>query len=148
MSPRIGVGVVSKKILIIFTIIMSLCLIIGSVYFKMKNDAREKEKEVYYKEQRERITLYLKFNTKEPNTIKKVDFTKVEIGPMGDVIFEGDINDNKKDDFTAFSPPEKNYQFEGDLILSDGLDQLLRPAHQLKSFEEIEKEVKQEKEKH
>ncbi|UBH08274.1 DUF1433 domain-containing protein [Macrococcus armenti] len=137
---------VKKKIVI--SIILIICVVIGGVYFKMKNDTREKEKELYYKEQQERITLYLKYNTKEPNTIKNVDFTKAEVGPMGDVVFDGYINGNKKDDFSAFSSPEDNFQFEGDLTLSEGLAQLLKPAHQLKSFEEIEKEVKQEKEKH
>ncbi|UTH12356.1 DUF1433 domain-containing protein [Macrococcoides canis] len=131
----------SKKILIIFTIIMSLCLITGGVYFKMKNDTREKEKEVYIKEQKERITLYLKYNTKEPNTIKKVDFTKVEVGPMGDVIFEGYINDNKKDDFTAFSSPEDNFQFEGDMTRSEEVERLLKLAHKRKSPNEIKKEL-------
>ena len=41
----------------------------------MKHDEREKQKEIYYKEQQERISLYLKHNTKEPNTIKFVNFT-------------------------------------------------------------------------
>ncbi|UBH10760.1 DUF1433 domain-containing protein [Macrococcus armenti] len=134
---------IKKKTAIILSVI--LCLIITGSYFKMKHDEREREKESYIKEQKERISLYLKYNTKEPNTIKKVNFTKVEVGPMGDVIFDGYINGNKKDEFVAYSPPEKNYQFEGDLILSDAVDRLLKPSHQLKSFEEIEKELKQEK---
>ncbi|QTQ08980.1 DUF1433 domain-containing protein [Macrococcoides canis] len=145
MPPRIGVVVVSKKILIIFTIIMSLCLIIGGVYFKMKNDVREKEKELYYKEQQERITLFLKYNTKEPNTIKNVGFTNVKVGPMGDVVFEGYINKNKDDKFVAYASPEEDFRFDGDVIKSKGLSKLLKPAHELKSPEKIKQELSKEK---
>ena len=62
----------------------------------MKYDEKEKQKEIYYKGQQERITLYLKHNTKEPNTIKTVHFTKLETSPMGDAVIEGYINENKK----------------------------------------------------
>ncbi|UBH08273.1 DUF1433 domain-containing protein [Macrococcus armenti] len=134
-----------KNILIVFSIIMSICLIIGGVYFKMKNDAREKEKELYYKEQQERITLYLKYNTKESNTIKKVDFTNVKVGPMGDVVFEGYINNNKEDVFVAYASPEDNFQFGGDMLESKKLSKLLKPAHELKSPEKIKQELSKEK---
>ncbi|UTH01202.1 DUF1433 domain-containing protein [Macrococcoides canis] len=122
---------------------MSLCLIIGGVYFKMKNDAREKEKEVYYKEQRERITLYLKYNTKEPNTIKKVDFTNVKVGPMGDVVFEGYINNNKEDMFVAYASPEDNFQFNKSMLTSENVSKLLKA--QTKSPDEIKHELSKEK---
>ena len=62
----------------------------------MKYDEKEKQKAIYYKEQQERITLYLKHNTKEPNTIKSVHFTSLKEGPMGDAVIEGYINENKK----------------------------------------------------
>ena len=61
----------------------------------MKYDEKEKQKAIYYKEQ-ERITLYLKHNTKEPNTMKSVHFTSLKTGPMGDAVIEGYINENKK----------------------------------------------------
>ena len=57
---------------------------------------KKKTKAIYYKEQQERITLYLKHNTKEPNTIKSVHFTSLKTGPMGDAVIEGYINENKK----------------------------------------------------
>ena len=57
---------------------------------------KRKQKALYYKEQQERITLYLKHNTKEPNTIKSVHFTSLKRGPMGDAVIEGYINENKK----------------------------------------------------
>ena len=79
--------------------------------FKMKYD----EKEIYYKGQQERITLYLKHNTKEPNTIKSVHFTSLKRGPMGDAVIEGYINENKEADFVAYGSPEENYQFTGGL---------------------------------
>ena len=62
----------------------------------MKHDEREKQKEIYYKEQQERITLYLKHNTKEPNTIKSVHFNSLKQGPMGDAVIKGYINKNEK----------------------------------------------------
>ncbi|UTH02288.1 DUF1433 domain-containing protein [Macrococcoides canis] len=126
-----------KRLITLIILILSICLITVGIYFKTKHDEREKEKEAYYKEQKERISLYLKYNTKEPNTIKNVDFTKIKVGPMGDVVFEGYINNNKNDDFVAYASPEWDYQFGGDLIESKKLSELLKPAHELKSPEEI-----------
>ena len=68
-----------KKILIFISVIL---IIFGGVYLKMKYDEKAKQKEIYYKEQQERITLYLKYNTKKPNTIKSVHFTSLKQGPM------------------------------------------------------------------
>ena len=68
----------------------------------MKHDEREKQKKIYYKEQQERISLYLKHNTKEPNTIKFVNFTKLENSPMGSAVIKGYINNKKDDDFENF----------------------------------------------
>ncbi|SUK60258.1 lipoprotein, putative [Staphylococcus aureus] len=102
---------------------------------------KEKQKSIYYKEQQERITLYLKHNTKEPNTIKSVHFTKLETSPMGSAVIEGYINENKKDDFVAYASPENNFQFVGDLIKSERLSELLKPANQLKSPDDIKKEL-------
>ena len=63
---------------------------------KTERKTERKQKEIYYKEQQERITLYLKYNTKEPNIIKSVHFTSLKQGPMGDAVIEGYINNNKK----------------------------------------------------
>ncbi len=110
--------------------------------FKRKiYDEKEKQKAIYYKEQQERITLYLKHNTKEPNTIKSVHFTSLKRGPMGDAVIEGYINENKKADFVAYGSPEHNYQFGGDMIESERLSELLKPANQLKSPEKIKEEL-------
>ncbi|HDJ3610361.1 DUF1433 domain-containing protein, partial [Staphylococcus aureus] len=111
----------------------------------VKYDEKEKQKAIYYKEQQERITLYLKHNTKEPNTIKTVHFTSLKRGPMGDAVIEGYINENKEDDFVAYGSPEHNYQFGGSLIKSKNLSTLLKPVHQTKSPDEIKKELESKK---
>ncbi|AMV83536.1 DUF1433 domain-containing protein [Staphylococcus aureus] len=130
-----------KKILILTSIMLIILISVASIYFKMKYDEKEKQKSIYYKEQQERITLYLKHNTKEPNTIKSVHFTKLETSPMGSAVIEGYINENKKDDFVAYASPENNFQFVGDLIKSERLSELLKPANQLKSPDDIKKEL-------
>ncbi|EZR77025.1 hypothetical protein W770_02257 [Staphylococcus aureus VET1026S] len=130
-----------KKILILTSIMLIILISVASIYFKMKYDEKEKQKSIYYKEQQERITLYLKHNTKEPNTIKSVHFTKLETSPMGDAVIEGYINENKKADFVAYGSPEHNYQFGGDMIESEKLSELLKPAQELKSPEKIKEEL-------
>ncbi|HHC9158397.1 TPA: DUF1433 domain-containing protein [Staphylococcus aureus] len=130
-----------KKILILTSIILIILINVAGIHFKMKYDEKEKQKAIYYKEQQERITLYLKHNTKEPNTIKTVHFTSLKTGPMGDAVIEGYINENKKDDFVAYGSPEHNYQFGGDMIESEKLSELLKPANQLKSPDEIKEEL-------
>ena len=130
-----------KKILMLTSIILIILISVASIYFKMKYDEKEKQKSIYYKEQQERITLYLKHNTKEPNTIKSVHFTNLETSPMGSAVIEGYINENKEDDFVAYASPENNFQFVGDLIKSERLSELLKPAHQLKSPDDIKKEL-------
>ncbi|EMB4601413.1 DUF1433 domain-containing protein [Staphylococcus aureus] len=118
-----------------------ILIIIVCVYLKIKIDEKEKQKAIYYKEQQARITLYLKHNTKEPNTIKSVHFTNLETSPMGSAVIEGYINENKKDNFTAYATPEHNYQFGGAMIKSEGVDKLLKPAHERKSPDDIKKEL-------
>ncbi|HDH4112816.1 TPA: DUF1433 domain-containing protein [Staphylococcus aureus] len=130
-----------KKILILTSIILIILINVAGIHFKMKYDEKEKQKAIYYKEQQERITLYLKHNTKEPNTMKSVHFTSLKTGPMGDAVIEGYINENKKDDFVAYGSPEHNYQFGGDMIESEKLSELLKPANQLKSPDEIKEEL-------
>ncbi|WP_214307118.1 DUF1433 domain-containing protein [Staphylococcus aureus] len=128
-----------KHVFIIIGVILCICIVATVIHFKMKYDEKEKQKSIYYKEQQERITLYLKHNTKEPNTIKSVHFTNLETSPMGSDVIEGYINENKEDDFVAYSTPETDFQFSGDLIKSERLSELLKPAHQLKSPDDIKK---------
>ncbi|UVI92430.1 DUF1433 domain-containing protein [Staphylococcus aureus] len=131
-----------KKILILTSIMLIILISVAGIYLKVKYDEKEKQKAIYYKEQQARITLYLKHNTKEPNTIKSVHFTNLETSPMGSAVIEGYINENKEDDFTAYASPEHNYQFGGAMIKSEGADKLLKPAHERKSPDDIKKELK------
>ena len=137
-----------KKILIFISIIFIILIIIGGVYLKMKHDEREKQKEIYYKEQQERITLYLKYNTKKTNSIKSVHFNNIEKSPMGSAVIDGYINNNKEDDFNAYATPENNFQFQGDMIKSERISKLLKIAHERKSPDEIKKELNNNKKDH
>ncbi|EMJ4856494.1 TPA: DUF1433 domain-containing protein [Staphylococcus aureus] len=134
-----------KHIFIIIGVILCICIVATVIYLKVKYDEKEKQKALYYKEQQERITLYLQHNTKEPNTIKSVHFTSLKTGPMGDAVIEGYINENKEDDFVAYGSPEHNYQFGGSLIKNKNLSTLLKPVHQTKSPDEIKKELESKK---
>ncbi|MFK3492610.1 DUF1433 domain-containing protein [Staphylococcus aureus] len=134
-----------KKNLILTSIILIILISVAGIHFKMKYDEKEKQKSIYYKEQQARITLYLKHNTKEPNTIKTVHFTNLETSPMGSAVIEGYINENKEDDFVAYSTPETDFQFSGDLIKSERLSELLKPAQELKSPDDIKKELNKKK---
>ncbi|HHB4123776.1 TPA: DUF1433 domain-containing protein [Staphylococcus aureus] len=134
-----------KKILILTSIMLIILISVAGIYLKVKYDEKEKQKAIYYKEQQARITLYHKHNTKEPNTIKSVHFTNSETSPMGSAVIEGYINENKKDNFTAYATPEHNYQFGGAMIESEKLSELLKPANQLKSPDDIKKELNKKK---
>ncbi|WP_069724395.1 DUF1433 domain-containing protein, partial [Staphylococcus aureus] len=126
-----------KHVFVIIGVVLCVCIVATVIHFKMKYDEKEKQKSIYYKEQQERITLYLKHKTKEPNTIKSVHFTSLKTRPMGNAVIEGYINENKKADFTAYATPEHNYQFGGAMIESQKLSELLKPAQELKSPDDI-----------
>ncbi|HCU1170420.1 TPA: DUF1433 domain-containing protein [Staphylococcus aureus] len=128
-----------KHVFIIIGVILCICIVATVIYLKVKYDEKEKQKAIYYKEQQARITLYLKHNTKEPNTIKSVHFTKLETSPMGSAVIEGYINENKKDDFVAYASPENNFQFVGDIILSKNLSEIIKIK--TKSPDEIKEEL-------
>ncbi|HGO4088930.1 TPA: DUF1433 domain-containing protein [Staphylococcus aureus] len=128
-----------KHVFIIIGVILCICIVATVIHFKMKYDEKEKQKAIYYKEQQERITLYLKHNTKEPNTIKSVHFTNLETSPMGSAVIEGYINENKEDDFVAYASPENNFQFVGDIILSKNLSEIIKIK--TKSPEKIKEEL-------
>ncbi|HDG9524364.1 TPA: DUF1433 domain-containing protein [Staphylococcus aureus] len=128
-----------KHVFIIIGVILCICIVATVIHFKMKYDEKEKQKAIYYKEQQARITLYLKHNTKEPNTIKSVHFTKLETSPMGSAVIEGYINENKKDDFVAYASPENNFRFVGDIILSKNLSEIIKIK--TKSPDEIKEEL-------
>ncbi|MEW7505850.1 DUF1433 domain-containing protein [Staphylococcus aureus] len=128
-----------NKILILTSIMLIILISVVGIYLKMKYDEKEKQKALYYKGQQERITLYLKHNTIEPNTIKSVHFTNLETSHMGSAVIEGYINENKKDDFVAYASPENNFQFVGDIILSKNLSEIIKIK--TKSPEKIKEEL-------
>ncbi|CAC6078751.1 membrane protein [Staphylococcus aureus] len=134
-----------KHVFIIIGVILCICIVATVIYLKVKHDEKEKQKSIYYKEQQERITLYLKHNTKEPNTIKSVHFTSLKRGPMGDAVIEGYINENKEADFVAYGSPEENYQFTGGLTGSNEVLGKLKNAENLKSPEKIKEEINKKK---
>ncbi|HHO6628280.1 TPA: DUF1433 domain-containing protein [Staphylococcus aureus] len=134
-----------KHVFIIIGVILCICIVATVIYLKVKYDEKEKQKALYYKEQQERITLYLKHNTKEPNTIKTVHFTSLKTGSMGDAVIEGYINENKKADFVAYGSPEENYQFTGGLTGSNEVLGKLKNAENLKSPEKIKEEINKKK---
>ncbi|MCB8176365.1 DUF1433 domain-containing protein [Staphylococcus aureus] len=134
-----------KHVFISIGVILCICIVATVIYLKVKYDEKEKQKALYYKEQQERITLYLKHNTKEPNTIKSVHFTNLKTGPMGDAVIEGYINENKKADFVAYGSPEENYQFTGGMTGSNEVLGKLKNAENLKSPEKIKKEINKKK---
>ena len=68
-------------------------LIIGGVYLKIKSDKQKEKEQQYYDEQKERITLYMKYNVKN---FKSIDFTSCERDPMGGYAIKGYINNNNK----------------------------------------------------
>ncbi|HDP5831872.1 TPA: DUF1433 domain-containing protein [Staphylococcus aureus] len=128
-----------KHVFIIIGVILCICIVVTAMHLKMKYDEKEKQKAIYYKEQQARITLYLKHNTIEPNTIKSVHFTKLETSPMGSAVIEGYINENKEADFVAYASPENNFQFVGDIILSKNLSEIIKIK--TKSPDEIKEEL-------
>ncbi|UEX90101.1 DUF1433 domain-containing protein [Staphylococcus ratti] len=134
-----------KHILILISIIFLILITIGGVYLKMKHDEQEKIKQAYYKEQQERITLYLKYNTKEPNTIKSVHFTNLEESPMGNIFIEGYINNDPKATFSTLNRAEDRFQFQGGLTMSQPIVERIKSAHELKSPDEIKKELQNNK---
>ncbi|WP_176744586.1 DUF1433 domain-containing protein, partial [Staphylococcus sp. HMSC062E10] len=60
-------------------ILISIILIVGGVYLKMKYDEQKEKEQKYYNEQKERITLYMKYNVKD---FKNIEFTEFKKNPM------------------------------------------------------------------
>ena len=80
------------KIKVLVTVI--LIIIVLAIYLKIGHD----EKEQYYNEQKERITIYMKHNVKG---YKNISFTNFKENPMDGYSISGYINNDKKLSFTA-----------------------------------------------
>ncbi|MDU5912653.1 MAG: DUF1433 domain-containing protein [Staphylococcus epidermidis] len=125
------------KIILIFIILISIVLIIGGVYLKIKSDKQKEKEQQYYDEQKERITLYMKYNVKN---FKSIDFTSCERDPMGGYAIKGYINNNNKLSFTASAYLDEKNQFEGDYSSTEEFNKII--IKNPKTVSEIKKEEK------
>ncbi|EES40777.1 hypothetical protein HMPREF0793_1464 [Staphylococcus caprae M23864:W1] len=117
MSPQRN-DILNKKLILIFIVLISIILIVGSIYFKMKYDDKEEKEQKYYDEQKERITLYMRYNVKG---FKSIKFTEIKKNPMDGYDIKGYLNDDKKISFTAGITSIDNFNFDADLSYSKEL---------------------------
>ncbi|HCW7649191.1 TPA: DUF1433 domain-containing protein [Staphylococcus aureus] len=92
----------NRKMIIIF---ISIILISGGVYLKMKHDQKQK----YYDEQKERIIIYIKYNVKG---YKEINFEEQKENPLDGFVITGYINNDKTNTFSAHMWSKDDYQFE------------------------------------
>ncbi|HIE6891031.1 TPA: DUF1433 domain-containing protein [Staphylococcus aureus] len=117
------------KIKVLFTVI--LIIIVLAIYLKIGHD----EKEQYYNEQKERITIYMKHNVKG---YKNISFTNFKENPMDGYSISGYINNDKKLSFTAGIRSIDDFQFDTDISYTDELGRKF--IENPKSVSEIKKE--------
>ncbi|HAR7072771.1 TPA: DUF1433 domain-containing protein [Staphylococcus aureus] len=117
------------KIKVLFTVI--LIIIVLALYLKIGHD----EKEQYYNEQKERITIYMKHNVKG---YKNISFTNFKENPMDGYSISGYINNDKKLSFTAGIRSIDDFQFDTDISYTDELGRKF--IKNPKSVSEIKKE--------
>ncbi|HCX3106465.1 TPA: DUF1433 domain-containing protein [Staphylococcus aureus] len=92
----------NRKMIIIF---ISIILISGGGYLKMKHDQKQK----YYDEQKERIIIYMKYNVKG---YKEINFEEQKENPLDGFVITGYINNDKTNTFSAHMWSKDDYQFE------------------------------------
>ncbi|HDC5790635.1 TPA: DUF1433 domain-containing protein [Staphylococcus aureus] len=92
----------NRKMIIIF---ISIILISGGIYLKMKHDQKQK----YYDEQKERIIIYMKYNVKG---YKEINFEEQKENPLDGFVITGYINNDKTNTFSAHMWSKDDYQFE------------------------------------
>ncbi|MRW57179.1 DUF1433 domain-containing protein [Staphylococcus aureus] len=117
------------KIKVLVTVI--LIIIVLAIYLKIGHD----EKEQYYNEQKERITIYMKHNVKG---YKNIRFTNFKENPMDGYSISGYINNDKKLSFTAGIRSIDDFQFDTDISYTDELGRKF--IENPKSVSEIKKE--------
>ncbi|MBE2127523.1 MULTISPECIES: DUF1433 domain-containing protein [Staphylococcus] len=123
----------NRKMIIIF---ISIILISGGVYLKMKHDQKQK----YYDEQKERIIIYMKYNVKG---YKEINFEEQKENPLDGFVITGYINNDKTNTFSAHMWSKDDYQFEY-LSTYSGYIAKNMPENP-KSVSEIKKEQKKHK---
>ncbi|HHW5058491.1 TPA: DUF1433 domain-containing protein [Staphylococcus aureus] len=117
------------KIKVLVTVI--LIIIVLALYLKIGHD----EKEQYYNEQKERITIYMKHNVKG---YKNISFANFKENPMDGYSISGYINNDKKLSFTAGIRSVDDFQFDTDISYTDELGRKFNKNP--KSVSEIKKE--------
>ncbi|WP_187355646.1 DUF1433 domain-containing protein [Staphylococcus aureus] len=118
----------NKKYLMI--IIIMLILILGGIFLKMKYDENK-----YYDEQKERITIYMKYNVKGYKNISFANFKENQIYGYS---ISGYIHNDKKLSFTAGIRSVDDFQFDTDISYTDELGRKFN--NNPKSVSEIKKE--------
>ncbi|MCH8647250.1 DUF1433 domain-containing protein [Staphylococcus lugdunensis] len=109
----------NKKIFLTVIILISIILIVGGVYLKMKYDEQKEKEQKYYNEQKERITLYMKYNVKD---FKNIEFTEFKKNPMDGYDISGYINKDKNLSFSVGIRSTENFQFNGNISYSEELE--------------------------
>lgn len=139
----------SKRTKIIILAIVTMLSILGGFLF-IKNHEQEKKNQAYFNDQKEKITIYLKYNIPDFNT---VTFTDEEFNPIGTSI-DGYINNDKNLSFTAgkdvkifscseeldkmFKEPRKGY----DEIIEKEETSIETPREKIRSIDEILSKLK------
>ncbi|QQF60835.1 DUF1433 domain-containing protein [Staphylococcus aureus] len=121
----------NKKMKIKVLVTVILIIIVLAIYLKIGHD----EKEQYYNEQKERITIYMKHNVKG---YKNISFTNFKENPMDGYSISGYINNDKKLSFTAGIRSIDDFQFDTDISYTDELGRKF--IENPKSVSEIKKE--------
>ncbi|PZI64279.1 hypothetical protein C7Q86_13990 [Staphylococcus aureus] len=111
-------------------VIIILILILGGIFLKMKYDEKK-----YYDEQKERITIYMKYNVKG---YKNISFANFKENPMDGYSISGYINNDKKLSFTAGIRSVDDFKFDTDISYTDELGRKFNKNP--KSVSEIKKE--------
>lgn len=114
-----------KRMFYITLIILIVFIVITGIYFKMKKDEYEKGLQKYYIEQQERINLFFKYNVKNKNDFKSINFTDIHENRLDGFVIEGYLNNDKTLSFSASMYSKNNYQFEGDMMYSKKTTDLL-----------------------
>nr|WP_226907182.1 DUF1433 domain-containing protein [Listeria welshimeri] len=124
--------------------VTALFILVGLLFIK------HQENQAFFNDQKEKITIYLKYNIPDFNT---VTFTNEEFNPIG-ISIDGYINNDKNLSFTAgkdvkifscsdeldkmFKEPRKNY----DEIIEKEETSLEIPREKIRSIDEILSELK------
>ncbi|OHO71005.1 hypothetical protein HMPREF2580_09365 [Staphylococcus sp. HMSC036D05] len=132
----------SKKIILILIILVGIILIVGSIYFKLKYDNKKEKEQQYYDEQKERITLYMRYNVKG---FKSIKFTEIRKNPMDGYDIKGYLNGDKNISFTAGITSIDDFNFDADLSYSKELSEKF--IKNTKSVSQIKKEKSKKEEK-